>query len=50
VRKGSVSQFIDDNFRHFNAAVLKEAADAYIDHIDRGGKMMVALRRRDEHG
>jgi deoxyhypusine synthase len=43
VRKGSVSQFIDDNFRHFNAAVLKEAADAYIDHIDRGGKMMVAL-------
>jgi deoxyhypusine synthase len=43
VRKGSVSQFIDDNFRHFNAAVLREAADAYIDHIDRGGKMMVTL-------
>jgi deoxyhypusine synthase len=43
VRKGSVSQFIDDNFRHFNAAVVREAADAYIDHIDRGGKMMVAL-------
>src|SRR5213595_1471693 len=40
---GSISQFIDRNYRHFNAAVLKDAADAYIAHLDRGGKMMVTL-------
>ena len=40
---GSISEFIERNFRHFNAAVLKDAADAYIAHLDRGGKMMVTL-------
>ena len=40
---GSVSRFIDEHFRHFNAAVLKDAADAYIAHLDRGGKMMITL-------
>src|ERR1700726_4296682 len=40
---GSISQFIDRHFRHFNAAVLKDAADAYIAHLDRGGKMMITL-------
>src|SRR3989440_10534549 len=40
---GSISQFIDRHFRHFNAAALKDAADAYIVHLDRGGKMMITL-------
>src|ERR1700758_4242973 len=40
---GSISQFIDRHYRHFNAAVLKDAADAYIAHLDRGGKMMITL-------
>ena len=40
---GSISQFIERNYRHFNAAVLKDAADAYIAHLDRGGKMMITL-------
>src|SRR5512132_1662590 len=40
---GSISQFIDRHYRHFNAAVLKDAADAYIAHLDRGGKMLVTL-------
>src|ERR1700746_4221377 len=40
---GSISQFIDRNFRHFNAAALKDAADAYIAHLDHGGKMMITL-------
>src|SRR5205809_133762 len=40
---GSISEFIERNFRHFNAAVLKDAADAYIAHLDRGGKMMITL-------
>src|SRR5207245_8575773 len=40
---GSISQLIDRHFRHFNAAVLKDAADAYIAHLDRGEKMMITL-------
>src|SRR5437879_8466573 len=43
VNTGSISQFIDRHFRHFNAAVLKDAADAYIAHLDRGEKMMITL-------
>src|SRR2546429_8010369 len=43
VTVGSVSRFIERNFRHFNAAVLKDAADAYSAHLDRGGKMMITL-------
>jgi deoxyhypusine synthase len=43
VKAGSISQFIDRHYRHFNAAVLKDAADAYIVHLDRGGKMMITL-------
>jgi deoxyhypusine synthase len=43
VKPGSVSQFIDRHYRHFNAAVLKDAADAYIAHLERGGKMMITL-------
>src|SRR5204863_1470536 len=43
VKMGRISQFIDRHYRHFNAAVLKDAADAYIAHLDRGGKMMIPL-------
>ena len=43
VKAGSISQFIDRHYRHFNAAVLKDAADAYIAHLDHGGKMMITL-------
>jgi len=40
---GSISEFIERNYRHFNAAVLKDAADAYIAHLNRGRKMMITL-------
>ncbi len=40
---GSVSTFIERHFRHFNAAVLKDAADAYISHLETGGQMFVTL-------
>jgi deoxyhypusine synthase len=43
VKMGSISQFIDRHFRHFNAAALKDAADAYVAHLERGGKMMITL-------
>ena len=41
--KGPVSEFIEEHFLHFNAAALVDAAKAYGEHIDAGGKMMVTL-------
>lgn len=38
-----VTDFLKYHFRHFNAASLIEAADAYKRHLDRGGKMLVAM-------
>ena len=40
---GPVSQFIERHYRHFNAAALKDAADAYVAHLDQGGHMLVTL-------
>lgn len=39
----AITRFIDKHYRHFNAAVLKDAARAYREHLDGGGKMMVTL-------
>lgn len=39
----SISQFIDHHYRHFNAATMKDAAQAYRAHLDRGGKMLITL-------
>ena len=38
-----VSQFIKHHYRHFNAAALVDAAEAYAAHLDAGGSMMVTL-------
>jgi deoxyhypusine synthase len=43
MKAGPISEFIDRHYRHFNAAVVKDAADAYIAHLNRGGKMMITL-------
>jgi deoxyhypusine synthase len=40
---GPVSAFIDRHFLHFNAAVLKDAADGFIRHVDDGGEMLLAM-------
>lgn len=40
---GPITQFIRNHYRHFNAAALKDAAEAYKQHIEKGGKMMVTL-------
>ena len=40
---GPIAQFVRHHYRHFNAATLIDAADAYRRHLDRGGKMMVTL-------
>ncbi|MGN6801496.1 MAG: deoxyhypusine synthase family protein [Ginsengibacter sp.] len=41
--KGPVSQFIEHNYRHFNAAALMDAAKGYEAHLNEGGKMLVSL-------
>jgi deoxyhypusine synthase len=40
---GPISQFINHHYRHFNSATLKDAAEGYKQHLDKGGKMMITL-------
>jgi deoxyhypusine synthase len=41
--RGPISQFIEGNYLHFNAAALVDAAKGYEQHLDEGGKMMITL-------
>ena len=41
--QGPISDFIDRNYLHFNAAALKDAAVSYRNHKRAGGKMMVTI-------
>lgn len=43
MRAGPVSSFIDRHYQHFNAATLKDAANAFSKHIDSGGRMLLTL-------
>ena len=38
-----VSEFIEKNYLHFNAAALVDAAKSYKKHVENGGQMLVAL-------
>ncbi len=38
-----ISDFLRRHFRHFNAATLVDAADAYRAHVEGGGSMLVSL-------
>lgn len=38
-----VKNFIRHHFRHFNAAVVVDAAEGYVRHLKKGGKMFVTL-------
>ncbi|MCM8761961.1 MAG: deoxyhypusine synthase family protein [Candidatus Omnitrophica bacterium] len=40
---GYIKNFIKYNFRHFNAGVLTSASEAYVKHLKKGGKMMMAI-------
>jgi deoxyhypusine synthase len=40
---GGISRFIRRHFRHFNAATLVDAADAYSAHLDGGGRMFMTI-------
>ncbi len=41
--KGAVSKFMLEHYRHFNAAALLDAAQAYEDQLSEGNKMMITL-------
>lgn len=41
--KGPISQFIEHNYRHFNAAALLDAAKGYETLLNNDGKMLVSL-------
>ena len=41
--KGPISNFLLENFKHFNAATLVDAAQAYEACLQRGDKMMITL-------
>ncbi len=41
--QGAIKNFIKKNYRHFNAAVVIDAAQAYIDHLNKGGKMFLTM-------
>src|SRR6266567_2069777 len=43
MRTGPISHFVDRHFLHFNAAALKDAAEAYSRHVDAGGKMFLTV-------
>ncbi|AEH61005.1 deoxyhypusine synthase [Methanosalsum zhilinae DSM 4017] len=38
-----VTDFIDMNYRHFNAAQLKDAAASYKEHLDNNGQMLLTM-------
>ena len=40
---GPISQFIQRHYRHFNAATLVDAAEAYNTQLAKGGQMMITL-------
>ncbi len=40
---GQITEFIKHHYRHFNAAALIDASEAYVRHMDAGGKMMITL-------
>ncbi|MGO8672868.1 MAG: deoxyhypusine synthase family protein [Capsulimonadaceae bacterium] len=39
----TIREFMRRNYRHFNAAVCVDAADAWVRHLDRGDKMFLTL-------
>ena len=43
MEKGPISQFITHHYRHFNSAALVDAAKAFDEHMNKGGKMMLAM-------
>jgi deoxyhypusine synthase len=43
MNQGPVSNFIEQHYRHFNAAALMDAAKGYVTHLEDGGKMLISM-------
>jgi deoxyhypusine synthase len=43
VSKSPIKSFIKHHYRHFNSAVVVDAAEAYVKHLANGGKMFLTL-------
>lgn len=41
--RGPISQFMEQHYRHFNAATVVDAARAYEAHLAAGGRMLLAM-------
>jgi len=41
--KGAIKEFIQTNFRHFNAAVVVDAAEGWIHQLNTGNKMFLSM-------
>jgi deoxyhypusine synthase len=41
--RGPISSFIKHHYRHFNAATLVDAAEGYVAHLEKGGKMFMTM-------
>lgn len=41
--KGAITNFMLEHYKHFNAAATVDAAQAYVDQLDNGHKMMITL-------
>ena len=39
----TLREFVEHHYRHFNAATLRDAARAYVDHVENDGVMMLTL-------
>ena len=39
----AIKNFVEHNFRHFNANAMKSASKAYVDYIKKGNKMLLAM-------
>lgn len=40
---GAIKDFIQNNFKHFNAATVKDTAEAWVTHLQSGNKMFLAM-------
>ena len=43
MNRNTISSFLENHFLHFNAAALVDAAKAYENHLEKGGKMLVSI-------
>src|SRR5215467_12026044 len=43
MQRGPISQFMEKNYLHFNAAAMMDAVKSYENHLKENGKMLLAM-------